>query len=61
MNINKLITLALAEDIGTGDITTEYLELAKKNTSAYLVAKQDGILCGLNVSFSVFHSRQKNQ
>ena len=56
MNINKIIDLALTEDIGTGDITTEYLDLAKKNISAYLVAKQNGILCGLNIAFLVFHA-----
>ena len=56
MNIKKIIELTLAEDIGTGDITTEYLDLAKKNTSAYLVAKQDGVLCGLNIAFMVFHA-----
>ena len=54
MNIKEVVKLALEEDIGTGDITTEYLDLAKKNVSAYLIAKQDGILCGLHVAFLVF-------
>jgi nicotinate-nucleotide pyrophosphorylase (carboxylating) len=54
MNISKIVKLALTEDIGTGDITTEYLDLDKKITSAYLIAKQDGILCGLDIAFLTF-------
>ena len=60
MKIQKLIDLALEEDIGTGDITTEYLDLAKKNTSAFLIAKQDGVLCGLQISFLVFKTVDEN-
>ena len=54
MTIEDIIKLSLEEDIGTGDITTEYLDLAKKNASAQLIAKQDGILCGLQIAFQVF-------
>ncbi|MCL2063234.1 MAG: carboxylating nicotinate-nucleotide diphosphorylase [Candidatus Cloacimonetes bacterium] len=54
MRLEEKIRLAIIEDIGSGDITTEYLDLAKKNVSAYLVAKESGVLCGLHVAFMVF-------
>jgi len=54
MRLEEIISLALEEDIGTGDITTDYLELSKRQTSAYLIAKEDGMLCGLDIAFQVF-------
>ena len=60
MKIKEIISLALDEDIGTGDITTEYLDLAKKQTSAFLVCKANGILCGLEIAFSVFRKVDKS-
>ena len=54
MKIKEIISLALEEDIGTGDITTEYLDLAKKQTSAFIICKEGGILCGLDIAFQVF-------
>jgi len=54
MRSEDIIKLAIQEDIGCGDITTEYLDLAKKHTSAFLIAKQKGVLCGLQVAFAVF-------
>ena len=54
MLTENLIKLALDEDIGTGDITTEYLDLPKKKVSSYLVAKEDGVLCGLQIAFDTF-------
>jgi len=54
MQLKELIQKALDEDIGSGDITTEYLELPKKKATAYLVAKQEGVLCGLQVAFLTF-------
>ena len=60
MSLDDIIKLALLEDIGSGDITTEYLELSKKNVSALLIAKQDGVLCGLQVAFMVFKAVDEN-
>jgi nicotinate-nucleotide pyrophosphorylase (carboxylating) len=54
MNSRRLVELALDEDIGTGDITTEYLELPKRNSVAFLVAKADCILCGIDIAFETF-------
>jgi nicotinate-nucleotide pyrophosphorylase (carboxylating) len=52
--IKPLINMALLEDIGPGDITTDYLidEFAKGD--AYIVAKQDFILAGSDVAEQVF-------
>ena len=54
MNTEEIVKLALSEDIGTGDITTEYLDLPKKRNTAYLLAKQEGVLCGLEVAKLTF-------
>ena len=60
MNTEELVKFALMEDIGTGDITTEYLDLPKKINTAYLIAKQEGVLCGLNVAMLTFKAVDEN-
>lgn len=47
--LDKIINQALEEDLAWGDITTESTVLSTKKSSANLVAKQDGIICGLDV------------
>ena len=47
--VRTLIEMALAEDIGTGDITTTTTIPAGTMTHAVLVAKAEGILAGLPV------------
>ncbi|HOE90762.1 MAG TPA: carboxylating nicotinate-nucleotide diphosphorylase [Candidatus Cloacimonadota bacterium] len=54
MNINELIVLAYKEDIGTGDLTTQYLDLPKKESLAHLIAKEQGVICGLDVAKQAF-------
>jgi nicotinate-nucleotide pyrophosphorylase (carboxylating) len=54
MKIDRIISKALQEDIGSGDITTDYLDLPKKNISAFLMAKEDGVLCGIQIALSCF-------
>jgi len=51
--IDRIIELALKEDIGAGDITTELLVPAKHNIKAQFIAKDDGIICGLPVAHKV--------
>lgn len=53
--IDKIIELALEEDIGSGDITT--LSTIPENTTAHgrFIAKQDTIICGIDVAKKVFH------
>jgi len=60
MQIKKIITSALEEDLGFGDITTDYLDLSEKNIIAHFVAKENGILCGLNIAFQVFTILEKH-
>ncbi len=52
--INKLIETALAEDIGTGDITTMSTVPKDKTIGGRFIAKADGILCGIGVARDVF-------
>jgi len=48
-SLDELIARALAEDIGSGDVTTEILVSPKLRTTARLVARQPGILAGMPV------------
>lgn len=45
---------ALAEDIGTGDITTRATIPEDMTASGNFIAKQDGVICGLDVVRAVF-------
>ncbi len=60
MNLNEIIALAYEEDIGTGDLTTQYLDLPKKESIAHFIAKQDGVICGLEVARKAFHYIDNN-
>jgi nicotinate-nucleotide pyrophosphorylase (carboxylating) len=52
--LNLLIDLALEEDIGTGDITTETLIPADAEGRAEIVAKEALVVAGLSVARNVF-------
>lgn len=54
MNTSEIIRLALAEDIGSGDISTLYLELEPVPEQAFMIAKASGVLAGLEVAKEVF-------
>ncbi len=54
MNNKILIDKCLAEDIGHADITTDYLGLLETSTTAFLIAKENGIIAGLDVAIEVF-------
>lgn len=51
---DKLIDLALAEDIGPGDITTDNLVDAQAPGHGEIVAKQDLVIAGLDIAKRVF-------
>ena len=55
----RLIKMALKEDIGTGDITTDNLIPAKNISSANILLKEEGIISGLKVFKTVFDSIDK--
>lgn len=52
--LDDLIDVALAEDIGGGDITTEAIIDDQKKAKAVWVAKQDGVIAGLDIAKLVF-------
>lgn len=52
--IDHLIDLALQEDLPDGDITTEAIIPDEVQTSAVILAKQDGVLAGIDVALRVF-------
>ncbi len=54
--IKNLIDLALSEDIGTGDITSQTLIPNSLTGKAVILAKQEGIIAGLEVAKKVFQS-----
>ncbi|MFA6449809.1 MAG: carboxylating nicotinate-nucleotide diphosphorylase [bacterium] len=49
-----LVRRALAEDVGSGDITTEYLDIGDIQGTAKITAKEDGVIAGLPVAEAVF-------
>lgn len=50
----EIIKLAFAEDIGPGDITTDYLIDPVAEGEGYIIAKQDLVLCGVDIAVEVF-------
>ena len=52
--VEQIITLALNEDIGTGDITTLSTIPADKTATGRFVAKEDMILCGVALAEHIF-------
>jgi len=55
-----LIELALKEDVGDGDITTDNIIPAESRRKAKMVAKADGVVAGLPVAEMVFRSLDSN-
>ena len=50
----KLIALALKEDVGDGDITTNNIVPSEVRRKAKIIAKEDGVVAGLIVAKMVF-------
>ncbi len=53
-NLEDIIRESLQEDIGSGDITTDYLEIEDEYTDAKIIAKEQGILAGSIIAEKVF-------
>lgn len=53
-NLDELIRMALLEDVGDGDHSTLACIPPTATASAKMVAKQDGIICGMEVGERVF-------
>ena len=57
--IKKIMGAALAEDIGSGDITTQATVSSKKKGRAFAVAKDDFIVAGIDVFAETFRFLDK--
>jgi nicotinate-nucleotide pyrophosphorylase (carboxylating) len=55
-SVLRLVHIALAEDIGDGDITSEAILEPSVYARATLVANADGVVCGLPVAALVFRT-----
>ena len=53
--ISDCIRRALAEDIGSGDVTTDSIVPAQASLRGRIIAKQDGVVAGLKVAEAVWH------
>ena len=58
--VDNLIKTALLEDINYLDTTTDYLIDEEQENTAQFLAKDDGVLCGLEVALRVFELLQPN-
>ena len=54
VEINLCIGQALAEDIGAGDVTTNCIVPADAQIGGQIIAKQNGIISGVDVAAAVF-------
>lgn len=52
--VDDIIKRALAEDINYVDVATDYLIPENQRDKAYLIAKEDGVICGLEIAMRVF-------
>lgn len=52
--IDSIINTALEEDIHYVDVTTDYLLPDGHTSSAYYIAKAEGVICGLDIARRVF-------
>ena len=53
-DVRRLVETALAEDIGSGDITTRWTSLPDQEVSAKIFAKENGVIAGLALARIVF-------
>jgi nicotinate-nucleotide pyrophosphorylase (carboxylating) len=60
MLILDAVVLALREDVGSGDITSNSIISTDKKITAKIIVKEYGIICGLSVARLVFQSVDRN-
>lgn len=60
MNMDKVISLALEEDHADDDVTSKNIVKKSVKAAAVLVAKENGVLCGLDIFKKVFLKLDKN-
>lgn len=54
LDLENIIIRGLQEDMGLGDITTESCVPADAESSGSFIAKEQGVICGLQIAASVF-------
>lgn len=54
LSVLNLIQAALDEDVGLGDVTSQYFVPAEATASARIFAKEDGVTAGIEVAAEVF-------
>ncbi|MFH0948127.1 MAG: carboxylating nicotinate-nucleotide diphosphorylase [Elusimicrobiota bacterium] len=59
MILKTIIKLALKEDVPKGDITTDMLIPKNKIILAKFIAKENGVICGLDIAKAVFQQLDK--
>lgn len=52
--LDRIISEALREDIGSGDVTTNLIVPRETVSEAFMIAKADGIIAGLPIAKAVF-------
>ncbi len=60
MNYQHIIECALAEDVGSGDVTTQAVVAPGLEAEAYIIAKQELILAGTEIAEAVFRQLDKD-
>lgn len=58
--IDKLVLAAFEEDIGTGDITTNTTISTGTLASGKFIAKENGVICGIDVAIRCFELANKS-
>lgn len=59
-DLNRIIEAAFREDIGGGDITSNSIVSKSQIASAYILAKEVGVIAGLEIAKRVFKKLDKN-
>lgn len=55
-DVERVVSAALAEDVGSGDATTLALVAEDAHCRAELVLEEPGVVCGIPVAAAVFHA-----
>lgn len=54
MYVDEVIRCAIMEDIAGIDVTTDFLLSPEDESDCYLMAKEDGVICGMDIAERVF-------
>lgn len=60
VDISQSIRRALAEDVGSGDVTTDSIVPANASLRGRIIAKQAGVVAGLTIAEAVFRELDKH-